>query len=338
MPVSKRKMPEILTEGVREHPAVQAWLQVQSDSGEPRSLELLQRRRHSTVYRLNEVRQDGARVIAKRCRVATARIEHAIYEELLPLTGMPALRCYGMLEEPEGEYCWLFLEDAAGVRYSPQLPHNRALAGCWLAETHLAAVSAGLKSRLPDRELDHYLRLLRGCRAMLLHHLGGSALSAEDAAVFRNVAAHLDALESLWGELEEICDVMPRTLVHGDFVKKNLRIREAAVGPVLLVFDWEFAGWGVPAADLAQFIDRAASPDLSLYCSISNREQLHLDLRDIQAVAACGNLLRMVDQMSWATTDQEFVFPTRLVKAISLLRSYEPFMTGALSAFQRNWA
>ncbi len=338
MPVSKRKMPEILTEGVREHPAVQAWLQVQSDSGEPRSLELLQRRRHSTVYRLNEVRQDGARVIAKRCRVATARIEHAIYEELLPLTGMPALRCYGMLEEPEGEYCWLFLEDAAGVRYSPQLPHNRALAGCWLAETHLAAVSAGLKSRLPDRELDHYLRLLHGCRAMLLHHLGGSALSAEDAAVFRNVAAHLDALESLWGELEEICDVMPRTLVHGDFVNKNLRIRDAATGPVLLVFDWEFAGWGVPAADLAQFIDRAASPDLSLYCSIANREQLHLDLRDIQAVAACGNLLRMVDQMSWATTDQEFVFPTRLVKAISLLRSYESSITGALSAFQRIWA
>ena len=338
MPVSKRKMPEILTEGVREHPAVQAWLQVQSDSGEPRSLELLQRRRHSTVYRLSEVRQDGAKVIAKRCRVATARIEHAIYEELLPLTGMPALRCYGMLEEPEGEYCWLFLEDAAGVRYSPQLPHNRALAGCWLAETHLAAVSAGLKSRLPDRELDHYLRLLRGCRAMLLHHLGSSALSAEDAAVFRNVAAHLDALESLWGELEEICDVMPRTLVHGDFVNKNLRIRDSAAGPVLLVFDWEFAGWGVPAADLAQFIDRAASPDLSLYCSISNREQLHLDLRDIQAVAACGNLLRMVDQMSWATTDQEFVFPTRLVKAISLLRSYEFSVTGALSAFQRIWA
>ena len=336
--MSKRTMPEILTEGVREHPAVQAWLQVQSDSGEPRSLELLQRRRHSTVYRLSEVRQDGAKVIAKRCRVATARIEHAIYEELLPLTGMPALRCYGMLEEPEGEYCWLFLEDAAGVRYSPQLPHNRALAGCWLAETHLAAVSAGLKSRLPDRELDHYLRLLRGCRVMLLHHLESSALSAEDAAVFRNVAAHLDALESLWGELEEICDVMPRTLVHGDFVNKNLRIRDSAAGPVLLVFDWEFAGWGVPAADLAQFIDRAASPDLSLYCSISNREQLHLDLRDIQAVAACGNLLRMVDQMSWATTDQEFVFPTRLVKAISLLRSYEFSVTGALSAFQRIWA
>ena len=338
MPLSKRTMSEVLTEGVREHPAVQAWLQLQSDSGEPSSLELLQRRRHSTIYRLGEVRQDGARVIAKRCRTATAQIEHTIYQELLPLAGMPVLRCYGMLEEPEGEYCWLFLEDAAGVRYSPQLPNNRALAGCWLGETQLAAASAGLKSRLPDRELDHYLRLLRDCRAMLLHHLDGSALSTEDAAVFRNVAAHLDALESLWGKLEEICDVMPRTLVHGDFVNKNLRIRDVATGPELLVFDWEFAGWGVPAADLAQVIDRAASPDLRLYCSILNRGHSHLDLSDIQAVAACGNLLRIVDQMSWATTDQEFVLPTRLVKAIGLLRSYEPSMIGALSAFQRSWA
>jgi len=335
--MSKRTMPEVLTESVREHPAVEAWLQVRSDSGEPGSLELLQRRRHSTVYRLSEVNQDGTRVIAKRCRTATARIEHTIYAELLPLTGMPALHCYGLLEESDGEFCWLFLEDAAGIRYSSQLPHNCALAGCWLAETQLAAVSAGLRSGLPDRELAHYLRLLRGCRGMLLHHLGGRALSAEDAAVFRNFVAHLDALESLWSKLVEICDVIPRTLVHGDFVNKNLRVRDTATGNVLLVFDWEFAGWGVPAADLAQLIDRVACPDLSLYCSILNREYSHLHLRDIQAVASCGNLLRLVDQMSWATAGQEFVLPTRLVKATALLRSYEPSILESLSAFQRSW-
>ena len=335
--MSERATPEVLTEGVRDHSAVQAWLQIQSDSWEPGSLEVLQQRRYSTVYRLNHVKQGVARVIAKRCRVSTAGIERTIYEDLLPLTGMPALRCYGLLEEPEGEFCWLFLEDAAGARYSPQLPHNRALAGCWLAETQLTALAHDLKSCLPGRGLDHYLRLLRGCRTMLLRHLGGSALSVEDATVFRNIAAHLDALESLWDELEEICDVMPQTLVHGDFVNKNLRIRDAATGPALLVFDWEFAGWGVPAADLAQLIDRVASPDLDFYCSILNREYSRLDLRDIQAVAACGNLLRMVDQMSWATAGQEFIDSTQLVKAIALLRSYELSISEALGAFQRSW-
>src|SRR5437660_11465443 len=148
--------PEIRTEVGQAHPAVQAWLQVQSDLREPSSLELLQGRRYSTVYRLNHVRQDGAKVIAKRCRTATARIEHAIYEELLPLTGMPALHCYGLLEEPEGEFCWLFLEDAAGARYSPQLPHNRALAGCWLAETQLTAWAHDPKTCPPGRGLGPY--------------------------------------------------------------------------------------------------------------------------------------------------------------------------------------
>ena len=338
MPMSKQTIPEILTEGVREHQAVQAWLQIQSGPWEPGSLEVLQQRRYSTVYRLKQVKQEGARVIAKRCRIAKARIEQTIYQELMPLTKMPALCCYGLLEEPDGEFCWLFLEDAAGVRYSPHLPHNRALAGRWLAEIQLAAMSAGLRSCLPDRELDHYLRLLRACRATLLAQLSCGAFSAEDAALLRNIAAHLDALESRWGEVEKICEVMPRTLVHGDFVTKNLRIRAAAASPALLVFDWEFAGWGVPATDLAQFIDRVASPDLSLYCSILNGEQAHLDLRDIQAVAACGNLLRMIDQISWATAGQEFVFPAQLVKTISLLRSYESSILGALRAFERSWA
>lgn len=328
-------MPEILTAGLEAHPAVQAWLQVQSDSWESGSLEVLQRRRYSTVYRINPIRQGGARVIAKRCRGATARIERMIYEELLPLAGMPALGCYGLLEEPGSEFCWLFLEDAAGARYSPELPRDRALAGCWLAEAQLAAVRADFKSCLPDRDLDHYLRLLRSCRAMLLRHLDAGALPLEDAAVFRNIATRLDELEFLWDELAKICEVMPRTLVHGDFVIKNLRVRETPKGPALLVFDWEFAGWGVPAADLAQFLDRTASPDLGLYCTILNREHFDLDLRDLQAVAACGNLLRLVDQVSWATSGCELVSAAKLVKAIDTLRFYEPSLSGALKAFRR---
>ena len=328
------KVLEILTEGVREHRAVQAWLQVQPDSCAPRSLELLQRRRYSTVYRLNGVTQDGKRVIAKRCRAATARIERMIYQDLLPLTEMAALQCYGAVQEPDGEFCWVFLEDATGASYSPQLPHNRALAGRWLAETQLATASPNLQSCLPNRALNHYLQSLHGCREIVLHHLSGSELPATDAEVLRKVATHIDAIGSLWNEIEEICDVMPRSLVHSDFVIKNMRIRDTTGGPALLVFDWEFAGWGVPATDLAQFTDRVASPDLSIYCSILRREHSHLDLRDIQAVAACGNLLRMVDQISWATAGHEFVQPPQLSKAIAILGCYEASMIEALSAFR----
>ena len=277
-------------------------------------------------------------MIAKRCRPATARIEHMIYTELLPLTGMPALHSYGMLEDPEKEFCWLFLEDAAGDRYSPQLPNHRELAGHWLAEAHLAAMQADFKSCLPDRDLDHYLRLLRTCRSMLLRHLDSGALPVRDAAVFRSIARHLDEMELVWGEMARICEVMPRTLVHNDFVIKNLSVRYTTQGPALLVFDWEFAGWGVPAADLAQFIDRVASPDLGLYCSTLRLEHFGLRLRDIQAVAACGNLLRLVEQLSWATVGHESVLPSQLVKATAQLQSYEPSILEALSDFQRSRA
>ena len=132
----KRTLPEILTEGLFEHPAVQAWLKVRSDSCEPDTLEVLQQRKYSSVYRIHE--QDGTRVIAKKCRLTTARIEYLIYSELLPRAGVPALHCYGLLEEQEGDRCWLFLEDAAGARYSRQIAENRALAGRWLAEAHRA--------------------------------------------------------------------------------------------------------------------------------------------------------------------------------------------------------
>jgi phosphotransferase family enzyme len=336
--VPKRTTPEIVTAGVREHRAVQAWLQVHAGPWEPGSLEVLQGRRYSTVYRLNHSKQGEARVIAKRCRTATARMERMIYQQLLPLTGLPALSCYGLLEEPGGQFSWLFLEDAAGRRYSPLLPEHRTLAGRWLGEIQLVTGSADLKRWLPQRELDYYRQLLCGCQAMLLDHLNGGLLSSEDGTVLHNIAAHLDVVESLWREIEETCAPMPPSLVHGDFVIKNLRICDTVHGPAILVFDWEFAGWGSPVIDLAQFIDRTASPELSRYCSILQREHSHLNLCDIQAAAACGNLLRLVNQISWATAGQESIPSTQLIKTIALLRSYESTITAALSAFGRSRA
>ena len=87
-------------------------------------------------------------------------------------------------------------------------------------------------------------------------------------------------------------------------------------------------------SDLAQFTDKVASPDLSIYCSILQRNHSHLNLRDIQAVAACGNLLRMIDQINWAMAGHEFVSPPQLAKAIGLLGFYEASMIGALSDFR----
>ena len=330
--------PEIVTEGVQQHGAVQAWRRFYSERWEPGRLEVLQRKHFSTVYRLNGIERDGATVIAKRCRATTASVERTIYQDLLPLTGLPSVRCYGVLPEPDGELWWLFLEDGEGTAYAPQIPEHRALAGRWLAQTQSALALAEDTSALPSRELDHYLHLLHGSRAMVIGHLADGALSHADAAVLRDLAAHFDGLESRWTAIEQICGAMPRTLVHDDFVIKNLRVRDTVAGPALIVFDWEFAGWGVPAVDLAQSIDRVASPDLGAYWSSLRPEYAHLDMRDVYAIAVCGNLLRLLDQISWATTGLEIAPIPQLVKAISKLEVYEPAMLDALRALQRSWS
>jgi aminoglycoside phosphotransferase (APT) family kinase protein len=60
----------------------------------------------------------------------------------------------------------------------------------------------------------------------------------------------LAGIEARWGSIEEICRDSPSTLVHGDLAPKNLRFRMKDGKVSVLPFDWEIAGWGVPAVDL----------------------------------------------------------------------------------------
>lgn len=324
---------EVATEDLQTHPAMQACLRILPDFGEAAGIDLLQRRRYSTIYRIRHVKQDGKNVIAKRCRARTAHLESLIYRQFFPLMRLPALSCYGIVDEPGAEFCWIFLEEAAGQLYSPQSAMHRALAGCWLAEAHLVAPPLGLVERLPNRNLDYYLDSLHCCREALSRHLC-NAFSVEDAALLRKVAGHVDAIEGLWTKLEKICSAMRPTLVHGDLVIKNIRIRETDASAALFVFDWEFSGWGLPATDLAQFVDRVASPDLRAYCARLSCKSSHVDLGDIQAVATCGNLLRWLDQINWATSGPVFGSSEKLIKAIAMLRIYEPALNKTLSAFR----
>src|SRR5437773_7163330 len=156
--------------------------------------------------------------------------------------------------------------------YTPLSPEPRASAGRGMATIHTSLAQLGLTNGLPDRGASHYLALLRTSRSAALQHLDNPALPADDVVILQALASYCDVLEAHWSELQEICDCMPPSLVHGDFVIKNVRVRATFSGLVLLPFDWEFAGWGVPATDLAQFVGRTVSPDLAAYRSVVERK------------------------------------------------------------------
>ena len=333
--MTKTEVKEVLPADLREHRAVRAWRQIQSEWFELENIEVLKSKRKSAVYRLTGIGPNGATIIAKRCKTATALVERAIYDELLKHPSLPALRCHGLVWEQEREYCWLFLEDAAGPEYSPNNKEHRALAAQWLGMFHRVPFSPELKAALPDRGPGHYLQSLRASRAVLLARVGHPALSANEVALMRNVAEQFDAAEKHWNELEAFDAAWPRAVVHGDFVIKNLRIRNGGSGPALLIFDWEMAGWGAPATDLAQSLGRCVSPDLDVYGSILRENFAQFNARDLRRLAEFGNLLRVVDKIFWATAAMEGEDYLFLVKPLILIQEFEPQLASSLRAV--NW-
>jgi aminoglycoside phosphotransferase (APT) family kinase protein len=305
--------------------AVLAWNQLQHTSAEPRHVEALKQSRKCAVYRLEGIGPDGTTLIAKRSAATRARIEWTIYKQFLPHVPVPSVQCYGYREELEGKFWWLFLEEANGERYVPERSDHRALAGHWLGAMHRTSLDVELPASLPDRGLEHHRQLLCAARAELWERVDNPVLSADEVALLRSIAAECDVLDTQWEVLERECNSAPRVLVHGDFARKNLRVRD---GAALLVFDWDKAGWGSPAIDLAQFVGHTASPDLVVYCSVFGQ----LDVRAIQRLADCGNLLRIVDKISWATACMTGDAYELLLRPLSMLRKYESQLAAALRA------
>jgi hypothetical protein len=97
-------------------------------------------------------------------------------------------------------------------------------------------------------------------------------------------------------EVERVCERAPRTLIHGDFAPKNMRVRSGPEGIALLPFDWGSAGWGVPAADLVQsgiLLDAYwANPDLAIYRSVVRESWPYLDGGDLRPLSTFGKIFR----------------------------------------------
>ena len=299
-----------------DHPAVRAWLSL--GGAQPHAVDVLKsaRFRKRGVYRLDEAGPDGSPVIAKICKRKTAEVEAAVYEELLPLLPMPSLRNYGKLLDEDRQHCWLFMEDAGTERYSPERAEHRRLAARWLATIQLHAAEFVRTSYLPDRGHRHYLVHLLNAREEISRHLRREEAASEGGLVLANLLSKLDLIESRWGEVTAFCDTLPETVVHGDLVPKNLRILRRGDDVGLAVFDWETAGLGVQAPDLAQLleperaalarrhrskrVDRfSAKPCLTTYRSVLRAHGTGPYVETVEQSAAVGSLFRCLAGIDW---------------------------------------
>jgi hypothetical protein len=248
----------------------------------------------SVVYRLAGMGPRGSDVIAKRTSRATVELESRLYADLLACLPVATVRCYGIAPDDDEAMGWLFLEDAGGIPYSPERPEHRRLAARWLAGMHVAAADRPVPAALPTRDAAYYRNLLERAGRAIVEGFGNPALAPEQLTSLRPVLRRTEMLLDRWSEVEQLCTGMPKTLVHADFVAKNVRVHESPNGDRLLAFDWENAGWGLPAIDLT-------SIDLDLYAREICVGWPAFGRADMATVARIGRIFWFTSCIQWET-------------------------------------
>jgi aminoglycoside phosphotransferase (APT) family kinase protein len=247
---------------------------------------------------------------------------------------LPRLQYYGCVQS-DSERCWLFVEDAGVERYSPHIEEHRRLAAQWLGTMHTIAARVAVASGLPDRGLSHYVMRLRAASALVRRLLADIPLEGDDRIVLESIVAQCDQLTARWNAVKRICNSVPRTMVHGDFRGKNMRVRTHHSGTVLLPFDWETAGWGLPTIDLAWLVDDGAAVSsgraMDIYRSTISQLWPELAVHDIGVLAHLGTVFRLLDAVNWACDGLSHERVDEATeKSLGQLRFYQELMITAM--------
>lgn len=290
-----------------------------------KQIEVLKDRSASQVYRLAGTGPDGSNVVAKRCPRPGALVERTIYQEVLHRLPGRSLRYYGLFEEHASDFCWVFVEDAGGVVYSPTVAHHGRLAAQWLAGLHTGARGFARALDLPDRGPGHYLGYLRSARDRIRDSLDDPALSQSDRGTLAGIVRQCDAAEDLWWRIEDCCAAAPQTFVHADLHAANIHV--SSDGNTLLPFDWESAGWGPPAIDLG-----LAGLDLGAYLSAVRTAWPDVEFGLIQRLAVVGRVFQLIAHIEWEARGLATPWPYRPMKHMTY---YLAEMAEALQAAER---
>jgi hypothetical protein len=152
---------------------------------------------------------------------------------------------------------------------------------------------------LAKRAGSFYLDLLKATHVSTLEVLDHPAFAGGDPAPLDAIVRHLSILQLQWRQVERFCERMPQTLVHGDLGSQNARIRLGHTSNSLLIMDWEKAGWGVPAVDLAQSVGTSVSPDIITYWSAVRSYWPVLEMTDVLRLAEYGTMFRLLNAVEW---------------------------------------
>lgn len=237
----------------------------------------------------------GSGVVAKWCPRTEGEREAFIYREVLDRLSIESVRCYGFMAEGTGEYGWLFLEDGGVTQFADRRESFPRAFSEWLALLHGLASNLPIRCRLPERGPAWYLEILRMARLELCQSLTERDWSELDRSAAESILVCFEILERGWNFVEERCEGLPWTLVHCDLQPKNILVRHTTSGIAFLPLDWEEAGWGAPATDLAGI-------DAASYWSAARKSWASIQLQRVEEQARCGALFQILSAVGWEVT------------------------------------
>ena len=101
----------------------------------------------------------------------------------------------------------------------------------------------------------------------------------------------------------------------------------------MLPFDWEMAGWGLPAADLAQSPPSStyfsANPDITVYGAMARNFWPSVEIETLKCLAKYGTLCRLLVAIEWAALSLAYEW---VQSAMSKMNVYESRLAGAIRA------
>jgi hypothetical protein len=213
--------------------------------------ERLSSKQKSSVFRLHFSAGRPA-VIAERASVATVALESIIYREVLPQIDVTGPEWFGEVSEDDTGFGWLFIVDVGDVQYDNCQSSHGKMAADWLGRFH--GVSSAMEPPpLPDRGHAYFLERLRRSRRIVEARLRTEPRSNSDT--LRRAVEQCEFIESHWRHLVEFDEMVPSSVVHGDFSALNIRFVDRNGTSRLMPIDWEKSGWGMPFVDFVRGLD-----------------------------------------------------------------------------------
>jgi hypothetical protein len=284
---------EAIESNILEQPAVKVWLQINPNNELPTRIETLRRWASSKpfVCRMLGIGAESTSVIAKRCKLAAGLREKLFYEEILPQLGMSSLKYYGSYQE-EDEHLWLFLENAGDQQFSFHKPNDCRAAVEWLMNLHTSSARQGKPSKLIERGPAYYYERLTTAKKILRPHVDRDIFSMSARQTLADTLDLINSIASNWDSIASLYERLPHCVIHGDFKSKNIHLRSDQQQTSVLVFDWEYAGWGIPGIDMWRL-------DEDQYLAAVKNHWPQTDITTIHELKLLGSIFRFIDSYFW---------------------------------------